>query len=279
MTPSMALSTRGEIRLMRVEAVPEIAAGDGIPGPIGALGVEKDDPRSGIFLVVIRPDVKVTRGRAGLGAARPLEPGVPIGRVIDDELGDDADAARMRGVDEMAQVCDGSVVGMDGAIIADVVTVIEPGGRIKRQQPDRRGAEIGNVVELGNEAREVADAVLVRIEERFDVQLIDDRVLVPQVILGGCVEPGEPNVHDAFSGSGATRQMANGSSAGSRRTRCSLPVQMKRAPRIRSSTEADPSSEMPHSHSGSSNIASCGWCGSRLTATRIKSRRDGSALP
>jgi hypothetical protein len=35
-----------EIRLMRVEAVPEIAAGDGIPGPIGALGVEKDDPRS-----------------------------------------------------------------------------------------------------------------------------------------------------------------------------------------------------------------------------------------
>jgi hypothetical protein len=51
---------------------------------------------------------------------------VPIGRVIDDELGNDTDAACMGGVDEMAQIGHRSVVGMDGAIIADVVTVIEP---------------------------------------------------------------------------------------------------------------------------------------------------------
>ena len=42
-------------------------------------------------------------------------------------------------------------------------------------------------------------------------------------------------VHGSVSG-GATRQIANGRSTGSRRTRCSLPVQIEPPPRIRSST-------------------------------------------
>ena len=101
-------------------------------------------------------------------------------------------------------------------------------------------------------------AVIVGIEERLDVELIDDRVLVPERVLGngqlgggqGCIH-GRPPV-------GATRQMANGSSAGSRRTRCALPCQAKRLPRMRSSTSTDPLSGSFHSHKGTSNDASCG---------------------
>ena len=55
---------------------------------------------------------------------------------------------------------------------------------------------------------------------------------------------------------GVIRQMANGKSAGSRRTRCVLPCQANRVPRMRSSTSTDPLSGSFHSHKGTSNEAS-----------------------
>src|SRR3546814_17829262 len=51
-------------------------------------------------------------------------------------------------------------------------------------QPDRVDAEFGDVVELVDEAGEIADAVAIAIAEALDVQLIDDRVLVPERIIG-----------------------------------------------------------------------------------------------
>ncbi len=69
---------------------------------------------------------------------------------------------------------------MHAAIVADVVAVVEARRGIERQQPDRVHAEIGDVVELGDQAGKIADAVVVGIEERLDMQLVDDRVLVPQ---------------------------------------------------------------------------------------------------
>ena len=64
-------------------------------------------------------------------------------------------------------------------IVRDVVAVVSERRGIKRQQPDRVDAEILDVIELLNQPLEVADAVVVRIEERSDVQLVDDGVLVP----------------------------------------------------------------------------------------------------
>ena len=116
----------------------------------------------------------------------------------------------MGGMNELANVGHGPVVGMDGAVFADVVAVIEQWRGIERQQPDRGGAEIGDIVELGNQAGEIADAVIVRIEERFDMKLIDDGVLVPQVVLGGRDSSmSKRKVHDgSFHGRGAMRQIA-----------------------------------------------------------------------
>src|SRR3546814_16387643 len=73
-----------------------------------------------------------------------------------------------------------TVIGVHAAIFGNVVTVIAPRRRIERQQPDRVDAEFGDVVELVDEAGEIADAVAIAIAEALDVQLIDDRVLVPE---------------------------------------------------------------------------------------------------
>ena len=60
-----------------------------------------------------------------------------VGRVIDDELGDDADAARMRRGDEILEFGKRPVIRTDVVISGDVVAIVLPGRRIERQQPDR----------------------------------------------------------------------------------------------------------------------------------------------
>ena len=150
-----------EIGLVRIKTMPEIGAGDRIPGPVRALGVEEDDAGAGIFLVRIRPDIEVARGRPGLCPPGALKPRMLIGGMIDHQLGDDADAARMRGRDEALEIGNRAVFGMHRAIVADVVSVIEPRRGIERQQPDRVDAEFGNVVELRDQTGKVPDSVVV----------------------------------------------------------------------------------------------------------------------
>ena len=74
---------------------------------------------------------------------------------------------------------------VDALVVGDVVAVVAQRRGIERQQPQRRDAEVLQIVELAPQALEIADAVIVGIEERLDVQLIDDRVLVPQRIAAG----------------------------------------------------------------------------------------------
>ncbi len=121
--------------------------------------------------------------------------------VVDDEFGDDAQAARVRRVDEGADVVERAVVGADVAIFGDVVAVVAARARVEGQQPDRRDAEIDDVIELGEQPLEIADPVIVGIEEGFEMQLIDDRILVPQGIGRGAFDVGH-----AVS-PGAMRQM------------------------------------------------------------------------
>ncbi len=164
---------------MAVEAVPEILLGDRVPGPVRGLGVEEDDARVAVRLVGVRPDVEIPLRRAGRGLAGALEPGMLVRGVVDDELGDDAQAPLMRRRHESAKVLHRPVGGIDVAVIGDVVPVVAQGRRVERHQPDRRHAEVADIVELLGQALEVADPVIRRVEERLDVDLVDDGVTVP----------------------------------------------------------------------------------------------------
>ena len=115
-----------EVGLMAVEPVPEVLAGDRVPGPVGGLGVSEDDPCSLIHLVGVAPDVVVSLGRGGV-APGFLKPGVLVGGMVDHEVGDDADAAGVGGLGECLEVGDGADRGMDLAEIGDVVAVVLQG--------------------------------------------------------------------------------------------------------------------------------------------------------
>jgi hypothetical protein len=167
-----------EVGLVGEEAVPEVLAADGIPGPVGRLGVREDDPRLLVELVGVRPDVPVGL-RVVLALARLLEPRVVAGRVVHDQVGDDPDPALVRGVDERLDVLDRPVVGMDGVEVGDVVAAVAQRRLEHGQQPDAVDAQPLQVVELLGQPAEVPGAVAVAVEEPAQVDLVEDGGLVP----------------------------------------------------------------------------------------------------
>jgi len=113
-----------EIGLMREEAVPVVLAGDRIPGPVRFLGVGEDDPGLGKLPVGVAPDVEVALGRFGRGVTGALEPRVLVRGVVDDQLNQDLEAARVRRLDEGAEVIERPVTRVDVPVVGDVVAVV-----------------------------------------------------------------------------------------------------------------------------------------------------------
>ena len=104
--------------------------------------------------------------------------------------------ARVRRRDELAEVLERAVVRVDALVVGDVVAVVLERRREERQEPQAGDAEVLEVVELLDEPAQIADAVVVRVVERLDVRLVDDRVLVPERVLRapplGRRHPGRP---------------------------------------------------------------------------------------
>ena len=92
-----------QVRLVGIEAVPVVLLGYRVPGPVGLLGVDEDDPRVRIPVVGVGPDVEVAVGTLRVGPAG-LEPRVLVAGVVHHQVGDDPDAAGVRLRDELLEV-------------------------------------------------------------------------------------------------------------------------------------------------------------------------------
>ena len=165
---------------MGEEAVPVILVAHGVVGPVRLLGVDEDDARVLVAAVGGAPHVVVA---VGAGRLHPggLEPRMLVGRVIHDQIGDDAQAAGVGRVEKSLEVLDGAVGGMDAVEIGDVVAVVAQGRRVHGQDPQAVDAEVPYVVQALGQPGEVSDAVPVGVAERLDVDLVEDGVLVPVV--------------------------------------------------------------------------------------------------
>src|SRR6266568_7268360 len=83
---------------------------------------------------------------------------------------------------EAAEIGHGAKIGIDGAVVRNVVAVITAGRGIERQQPKRRDAEILQVLEFFGQPCEIADTVIVAVGKCLDMKLINDRVLEPKLV-------------------------------------------------------------------------------------------------
>ena len=178
-----------EVGLVGVEPVPVVGVRHRVPGPVGGLEVLEDDP--GLLVPVGRgaPDVEVPPLAPRGGAPCPLEPRVLVRGVVDDELRDHPDPPPVRLAQEDPEVGERPVGGVDVRVVRDVVAVVFEGRRVEGEEPKRSDPEILEIVQLPREPPEVSHAVRVAVVEGADVQLVDDRVLVPERVVVQRVDP------------------------------------------------------------------------------------------
>ena len=79
-----------------------------------------------------------------------------VGGVVHDQIGDDAQPAAVGGLDEGLEVLERAVGGLDAQVIGDVVAVVAQRRGVGGQQPDGGHAQLLQVVELLDQAAEIA---------------------------------------------------------------------------------------------------------------------------
>jgi hypothetical protein len=133
--------------------------------------------------VGIAPDIPVASIGAGLAAPRTLKPRMLVGGVIDHQFRDHAQVSALGFLHEAPKILHGAEVGIDLAVIGDVVAVVAAGRRIERQQPQSGDAQLLQVIKPLGQPGKVANTVIVAVGERFDVKLIDDGVFEPETVV------------------------------------------------------------------------------------------------
>src|SRR5437763_16630000 len=103
-----------------------------------------------------------------------------IRRVVDDELGEHADVARVRFVDEAAEVVERSVDRVDRRVVRDVIPIVFERRGIKGKQPQAVDAEVLEIRQLLRQAGEIADPVAIAVVESTYVYFVDECVFVPK---------------------------------------------------------------------------------------------------
>jgi hypothetical protein len=91
----------------------------------------------------------------------------------------------MRLVEQPLEVLERAVLRMHGLVLGDVVAIVAQRRRIERQYPERVDVERLDVVELLNQSRKITEAIAIAVAKCLDVGLVDDRVLVPERVVGG----------------------------------------------------------------------------------------------
>jgi hypothetical protein len=157
--------------------------GDRVPGPVGGLEVFEDDPGFPILLGGVTPHVEFAPVILRLGLTGPPKPRVLVGRVVEHELDDDAETAAVRLAQKALEVAHRAVRRVNPRVVRGVVAIVLQGRGAEGKQPESGDAEILQVVEPLGQAAEISDAVPVAVVERADVELVDDRVFVPEGIV------------------------------------------------------------------------------------------------
>ena len=107
-----------------------------------------------------------------------------VRRVIQHQLGDHAQSAPVSFAQKALKIAQRAIGGMNLGVIGDIVTIVAQRRRTEGQQPDRRHAQVLEVVQLLRQAAEVTDAVHYAVEKCAHMDLVNDGILVPRHVRG-----------------------------------------------------------------------------------------------
>ena len=136
-----------------------------------------------------------------------------VARVVHDEVGDDPDSARMGLRDQFLELRQRAELGQNRGVVGDVIAAVAQRGRGERRQPQAIDTEPLQVIQLGDDALEIAGPGPGRVAEGAHEHLIKDGLPEP---VGIGFEPGGARAvgHQFF----LTAMMWTGSPSGPRRT-------------------------------------------------------------
>src|SRR5208337_3898196 len=103
--------------------------------------------------------------------------------MIQHHFDDDSDPTAVGGIQQLAEIRQGSVAGVNSVVIRYVVTVVAQRRRKEWHQPDGVDPQFLKISELLLEPLKVSDAVAITVIKSTNVHLLDDCVLVPEHIL------------------------------------------------------------------------------------------------
>src|SRR5678816_2335819 len=104
--------------------MPKVGFRHRIPCPVGSLEVFEDNALFFVLLLVVTPDVVVALFAAGRGATRALKPRMLIRGMVEDQLGNDPNAALMRFGEKDLEVFQRTVIRVNFRIARNVVAVV-----------------------------------------------------------------------------------------------------------------------------------------------------------
>ena len=100
-----------------------------------------------------------------------------IGRVVEDNVDDDAHAAAMGVGDQTVEIGECPERRINGLVIRHVISEVDLRGRVERRDPQRVDAEIGQVGQPGLDARKIADAIAIGVVKAADVDFVKDGLI------------------------------------------------------------------------------------------------------
>ena len=117
----------------------------------------------------------------GNGIGDLLKPWMIHRRMVGYEIDDDPQATVMGRVGKGDEITKSAQSGIDRIEICDVIAVVAVWRRVERQQPDAGCSQSLDMIESIRETSEIADAVSIRVHEGFDIDAVNDGVLVPEI--------------------------------------------------------------------------------------------------
>src|SRR5574344_122740 len=127
--------------------------------------------RDSVVALPFSPIIEISVRRAGF--LRFDEPPMLIRGVVHHQIHDNSNAPAFRFGNQMVHIRHRAEIRIDGAIVGNVIAIVGIGRSVNRRKPKDANAKVFQIVQLGNNSRDIPDAITIRIAKRARVDLID----------------------------------------------------------------------------------------------------------
>lgn len=108
-----------------------------------------------------------------------LEPFMLVTGMVHHQVHEQFHAALMASLDQILDICDRAIFGGDGLVVGNIISHVDLGRFVRGAEPDDIYTQLLDVIQLGDDSRDIADTVIVGVFERSGPDLVNRCFLPP----------------------------------------------------------------------------------------------------